>query len=51
MRDSNIMDECIESLQAGVVPGSLKKINRAASVFPNSMSMKDKTEDNSVIVA
>jgi hypothetical protein len=41
------MDECINSLQSGAVPESLKKINRAASVFPNSMSMKEKIEDSS----
>ncbi|KAK9775982.1 hypothetical protein SCAR479_07202 [Seiridium cardinale] len=49
VRDSDIMDECINSLQAGGVPESLKKINRAASVFPNAMSMKEKAEDSSIV--
>ncbi|KAK6216118.1 hypothetical protein LQW54_003894 [Pestalotiopsis sp. IQ-011] len=47
VRDSNIMDECIDSLQAGTVPDSLKKINRAAGVFPNAM--KEKGEDSSIV--
>lgn len=41
------MDECIDSLQAGTVPDSLKKINRAAGVFPNAM--KEKGEDSSIV--
>ncbi|KAF7522909.1 hypothetical protein G7054_g11984 [Neopestalotiopsis clavispora] len=50
VRDSNIMDECIDSLQSGAVPESLKKINRAAGAFPNAMSMKDKGDDSSMVL-
>ncbi|KAH8195138.1 hypothetical protein TruAng_010690 [Truncatella angustata] len=47
VRDSDIMDECINTLQEGQVPEALRKINRAAGAFPNAMSVKDKAEDGS----
>ncbi|KAI0123750.1 hypothetical protein BJ170DRAFT_93458 [Xylariales sp. AK1849] len=36
--DGHIIDECVDSLQAGTLPDTLRGLNRAAAAFPNSTS-------------
>ncbi|KAI1849684.1 hypothetical protein JX265_008021 [Neoarthrinium moseri] len=38
LREGDFMGECIQTLQSGAVPETLKKLNRAAAAFPNTAS-------------
>lgn len=38
IKDVAVIDEYIETLQAGRLPEALRNLNRAAAAFPNSVS-------------
>ncbi|KAK7951080.1 uncharacterized protein PG986_006808 [Apiospora aurea] len=44
LRDGTFVDDCVEALQNGSLPDSLRGLNRAAADFPNSIVFT-KTED------
>ncbi|KAK8113961.1 hypothetical protein PG999_006030 [Apiospora kogelbergensis] len=44
LRDGSIVDDCVDSLQSGSLPDSLRGLNRAAADFPNSI-VYTKSED------
>ncbi|KAK8137856.1 hypothetical protein PG984_001236 [Apiospora sp. TS-2023a] len=46
LRDGTFVDDCVDSLQSGSLPDSLRGLNRAAADFPNSIVFT-KSEDTS----
>ncbi|KAH8668643.1 hypothetical protein BX600DRAFT_510719 [Xylariales sp. PMI_506] len=42
--EGNVIEDCIETLQAGALPDPLRKLNRAAASFPNHGGMVRKEE-------